>query len=356
MSGPRIGILTFHKCINYGSYWQARCLAEGLSANGEAKVELLDHHCPSVRRAELRCALEPTLPERTPREHRSAYKSKTRTFENAFASMPLSAPFSLYDGSAAGAFDAVVVGSDEVWNLAHPWYGHKPLFWGEGIATDRLISYAASFGNYDADRGLDDFWIHKLADFSAISVRDDNSSRIVERALGRKPTLVLDPCLQFADRIPRVATHEERPYALLYGHGFPDWLGPMAQRWAREQGLVLRSIGYGNDFADEEWIEAGPLEFAGAMAGAAAVITNFFHGCVFALAMDKPFVACVTPYRLNKVRDLTAKLGAERHLLRDEPTEAAFAAILAAPPSEQIHRRIVELRGQSQAFLDAAIG
>ena len=24
----RIGVLTFHRCINYGSYWQARCLVE----------------------------------------------------------------------------------------------------------------------------------------------------------------------------------------------------------------------------------------------------------------------------------------------------------------------------------------
>jgi hypothetical protein len=355
MSGPRLGILTFHKCINYGSYWQARCLAEGLAA-GEARVEVLDHHCPSVRRAELRCALEPTLPEPTPREHRSAYKAKVRTFDEAFAAMPQSAPFSLHDGTQARSYDAVVVGSDEVWNLAHPWYGYKPLFWGEGLAADRLISYAASFGNYDADRGLDDFWADKLADFAAISVRDDNSRRIVERALGRKPALVLDPCLQFADRIPRFLGHEEQPYALLYGHGFPDWLAPMAQRWAREQGLVLRSIGYGNDVADAEWIEAGPLDFAKAMAGATAVITNFFHGCVFALAMDKPFVACVTPYRLNKVRDLTAKLGAERHLLREAPSEAAFAGLLAEPPSEQVHRRIVDLRGQSQEFLDDALG
>jgi polysaccharide pyruvyl transferase WcaK-like protein len=197
--------------------------------------------------------------------------------------------------------------------------------------------------------------VEKLGRFDAISVRDDNSSRIVEAALGRKPTLVLDPCLQFADRIPRVSAQDDQPYALLYGHGFPDWLGPVAQRWAREQGLVLRSIGYGNAFADEEWIEAGPLDFAGAMAGAAAVITNFFHGCVFALAMDKPFVACVTPYRLNKVRDLTAKLGAERHLLHEEPSDAEFAALLAEPPREQVHSRITDLRRQSQAFLDAAL-
>ncbi len=31
MASPlRVGVLTFHRCINYGSYWQARCLVEGL--------------------------------------------------------------------------------------------------------------------------------------------------------------------------------------------------------------------------------------------------------------------------------------------------------------------------------------
>ena len=354
MSGPRIGILTFHKCINYGSYWQARCLAEGL-AGGGAQVELLDHHCPGVRRAELRCALQPTLPEPTPPEHRSAYKAKARAFETAFAGLPLSPSFSLHDASGLPAYDAVVVGSDEVWNLAHPWYSHKPLFYGEGLKTDRLLSYAASFGNYDADRGLDDYWSDKLARFTAVSVRDDNSRAIVEGALGKTPPLVLDPCLQFAGSIPRDDSKGEEPYALLYGHGFPAWLGPLAQRWARERGLRLRSIGYGNPYADEEWIDAGPLDFARAMNGAAAVITNFFHGCVFALAMNKPFVACVTPYRLNKVRDLTAKLGAQRHLLREAPTDDHFAALLAEPPSEAVQRRIAELRQTSQAYLDAAL-
>lgn len=355
MSGPRIGILTFHKCINYGSYWQARCLAEGVAA-GDATVELLDHHCPDVRRAELRCALQPTLPEPTPGEHRSAYKAKARAFEQAFAAMPLSRPFSLHDASTLPPYDAVVIGSDEVWNLAHPWYSHKPLFYGEGIRANRLLSYAASFGNYDSSRGLDDFWSGKLAKFTAISVRDDNSRTIIEEALGDTPPLVLDPCLQFADKIPREPeAGGESPYALLYGHGFPDWLGPMAQRWAAERGLKLRSIGYGNPYADEEWIDAGPIDFARAMAGAQAVITNFFHGCVFALAMNKPFVACVTPYRLNKVRDLTAKLDAGRHLLREAPAAAHFAAVLAEPPSEAVHRRIAELRGQSQAFLDTAL-
>jgi hypothetical protein len=354
MGSPAIGILTFHRCINYGSYWQARCLAEGLEERG-ARVELLDHDCPDVRRAEYRCALRPTLPDPTPVEHRAAYKAKARAFDPVFEALPMSRRFSLHDAGTLPAYDAVVVGSDEVWNLAHPWYSHKPLFYGEGLKTGRLISYAASFGNYDAERGLDDFWTGKLARFSAVSVRDDNSRSLVAGALGEEPELVLDPCLQFADRIPREAAEGERPYALVYGHGFPDWLGPVARAWARSRGLRLLSVGYGCAFADEERIEEGPLGFARLVAGAEAVITNFFHGCIFALVMGKPFVVTPTPYRLNKVRDLTAKLSADRHLLREATDVEQFAKVLDSRPGPEVERRIVELRGSSRAYLDAAL-
>lgn len=354
MAGADIGILTFHRCINYGSYWQARCLAEGLAASG-ASVELLDHDCPEVRRAELRCALQPTLPEPTSRSHRTAYKAKTRIFEDAFERLPQSPRFSLHDAAALDRYDAIVVGSDEVWNLAHPWYNHKPLFYGEGLKTDRLLSYAASFGNYDAESGLDEFWTERLARFSAVSVRDFNSQALVGQALGKEPPIVLDPCLQFADRIVSEPAAEPGPYALVYGHGFPGWLGPVARAWAVIEGLRLISVGYGCSFADEERIEAGPLEFAGLVSGAAAVITNFFHGCVFALAMSKPFVATPTPYRLTKVRDLLTKLDADRHLLRDVAEREDFAALLAEPPEVRVRQRIHDLRRSSQAYLDAAL-
>jgi hypothetical protein len=242
-----------------------------------------------------------------------------------------------------------------VWNLAHPWYSHKPLFYGEGLRADRLLSYAASFGNYDAAEGLDSFWSDKLSRFSAVSVRDYNSRSLVLQALGQEPALVLDPCLQFSEVIPRESGEEERPYALVYGHGFPDWLGPVARDWAASRGLKLLSVGYGCAFADEERIEAGPLDFASLVAGAEAVITNFFHGCVFALVMGKPFAVTPTPYRLNKVRDLTAKLSADRHLLQGATDGESFAALLDSQPGEDVKRRIAELRRSSGAWLDAAL-
>src|SRR5437868_12260896 len=90
------GVLTFHRCINYGSYWQARCLVEALRARGH-DAELLDHDCRCVRRAEAKCALQPKLPERTPRRELPQYRSKTRKFIDAIAALPRSRRFSLHE-------------------------------------------------------------------------------------------------------------------------------------------------------------------------------------------------------------------------------------------------------------------
>ena len=73
----KVGVLTFHRCINYGSYWQARALVEGLRARGH-DAELLDHDCPRVRYAELRCAFQPLLPRRSPRSDFPEYAAKAR--------------------------------------------------------------------------------------------------------------------------------------------------------------------------------------------------------------------------------------------------------------------------------------
>jgi len=350
----RVGVLTFHRCINYGSYWQARCLVEGLRARGY-DAELLDHECDAVTRAEWRCAFQPALPERTPRSDFAHYKAKGRKFVQAFEELPRSPGFPLHAPEAAGDYDAIVVGSDEVWNFRHPWYGSKPIFFGSGLSTPRLISYAASFGNHDAADGIHPEWAAELRRFSHISIRDENSRQLIRGALGCDPELVLDPCLQFPGAIVREAPPGEAPYALVYGHGLPRWLQEATRRWSRRTGIRLVSIGYGNDFADEQRIAAGPEEFADAVAGASAVITNFFHGCVFALVNNKPFVSAPSAYRFNKVRDLAASLGAERRLVEEGTSDESFDALLAEPAGPGVTRAIAALRVRSDRYLDAAL-
>jgi len=353
MSHPqKVGVLTFHRCINYGSYWQARCLVEGLRARGLDAV-VLEHRSPRVDRAEWTCALRPLAPAPTPRSDRPLYAAKTRKFFQAFEDLPPSAPFDLEDPSAMEPFDIVVVGSDEVWNQRHPWYGGYPLFFGEGVNACRLIAYAASFGNQDADHGLEPAWADRLRRFEAIGVRDENSRRLVREALGCVPALVLDPCLQFEAVCRRPA--EPGDQAIVYGHSFPEPFKQAVRAWADSRGIRLVSLGYGADWTHTQWIDAGPEDFAQAMGTARAVITNFFHGCVFALANAKPFVCVQSDYRANKVTALTASLGLQARLVSAADPQACIAEALDTPVAAEALQRIETLRQRSRAYLDHAL-
>jgi hypothetical protein len=348
-----IGVLTFHKCINYGSYWQARCLVEALKARGH-EAELLDHDCRCVRRAEMHCALQPKLPQRTRGNELKLYAEKTRRFVEAIARLPLSRRFSLHEPEQARCYDAVVIGSDEVWNFRHPWYGSKPIFFGDGLRAGRLVSYAASFGNHSAWDGMHPAWARRLSRFAALSVRDANSWHLVRGATRREPELVLDPCLLFPQPAQSEPADESSPYAVVYGHGFPKWLKTLAQRWSLRTGVRLVSLGYANDFTDEQRIAAGPIEFARTMGGARAVITNFFHGCVFALINGKPWATAPSDYRSIKIPDLAAAIGADARLVDEQARDAAFAELLETPLQPQVSERIASLRARSEAYLDAA--
>jgi hypothetical protein len=353
-SSRKIGVLTFHRSINYGSYWQARCLVEGLRARGY-DAELLDHDCECVRRAELSCALQPELPRRTPRRYLRSYAAKTRKFMDAIASLPRSRRFSLHEPEKADEYDAIIVGSDEVWNFRHPWYGSKPIFFGDRLKADRLVSYAASFGNYSAWDGIHPDWAGKLDRFSELSVRDENSWHLVRGGTGREAALVLDPCLQFGEvSIPQENGSAAR-HAVVYGYGFPAWLRRKTRAWAEKRGLKLLSIGYLNDWTDEQLVTAGPSEFAEVMAGAEAIVTNFFHGCVFALLHGKPWVSFPSDYRSIKIPDLLATVGDPSRLIDSGTPAARISELLETPLQPPVASKIEELRARSEAYLNAAL-
>lgn len=348
----KIGVLTFHRCYNFGSYWQARCLVEGLRALGH-DAELMDHDDPRVARREIDCLLQPTLPERSAPTDLPLYKRKGRAFERAWQDLPLSPRFPLERPDEAPRYDAVVVGSDEVWNFRHPWYGGNPTFFGDRIDA-RLISYAASIGNHDAADGIDQEYAERLRRFDCVAVRDQNSAALVEAALGVQPALVLDPCLQFPEVIPQDAEHHGR--LVVYGHSFPDWFATALRRWSERTGVPLLSLGYRNDFADEQRIDVGPEQFAEIMAGASAVVTSFFHGCVFALVNRRPLVTAPSEYRFNKVRDLMALIGGEDRVLTPDWPADRLDAALSSPLPDAVYDRIAELRLRSAEYLRAALG
>lgn len=345
-----VGVLTFHRCINYGSYWQARCLVEGLRSKGMMAV-LLEHRSDRVDRAEWRCALQPAPPTLTCTADRHLYGSKIRKFFAASASLPLSSPFPLENPAEMQNYELVIVGSDEVWNLEHPWYGNVPLFFGEGLRARRIASYAASFGSFTSPDRLAKGWGDKLRRLDRIAVRDLNSQRLIQATLGVDPELVLDPCLQFPKIVQSLGSDPmNEPYLAIYGHSFPDWFKRNVRRSARNMRYRLVSIGYRNDWADEQRIDVGPEAFARLVAGATAVATNFFHGCIFSLINEKPFVCALSNYRFNKVQDLTQMLDARGRVVTEATPQSYYRDLISGPLEAEIAGRIAILRNNSNRY------
>jgi len=355
MKGYKIGVLTFHRCINYGSYWQARCLVDALQSRGY-DAEILDHHCSRVNIAEWKCALNPVQPLKVSVADKAQYKKKVQKFFKCFESLPLSERFHLRNTNDMNSYDMVVVGSDEVWNLFHPWYGKQSLFYGEGIKADKIISYAASFGNYPAIWGLPEEWSSKLLNFDAVSVRDENSYYLVKNSVGVEPEIVLDPCLQFPLASENLDLQFPPNFIAVYGHNFSRYFITKVRQHAKQRKLRLISIGYRNDWADEQWLDADPHEFARFMNSASAVVTNFFHGCVFSLLYQKPFVCETSPYRNNKLYGLMKLVGGEAHLMNENSLLSAYEECLSNNFSEGIFNQIELLRQSSNTYLDRALG
>lgn len=350
----KIGILTFHRCINYGSYWQTRCLAGGIQSRGH-DVKIMNHQSRKIDIAEWKCALQPVLPTPIPKSDSILYRQKIEKFLDAFNNLPLTNPFQLENPEEIEDFDLVIIGSDEVWNLNHPWYANCPLFYGEGIRSGKLISYAASFGNFDPSIQLNQIWIKRLHNFDKISVRDDNSKLIIQNTLGFEPEVVLDPCIQFPIE-NEVHLHQnfKRPYAAVYGHNFSNLFVRAIKEWADEKKITLISIGYRNNWADEQWISADPNEFPEFFSQSEAVITNFFHGCIFALINEKPFVCETSSYRSNKVEDLLSKLEIQNRLIKSS-AHIDYDFLLSKPLEKKIQQKITLLRHLSNNWLDHAL-
>ena len=80
-------------------------------------------------------------------------------------------------------FDAIIVGSDEVWN-----YGDHKSFnaikFGQGLACKKLISYAPSIGNSDLNN-IPHIVSDGLKRFNHLSARDVNTKLLAEKVTGR---------------------------------------------------------------------------------------------------------------------------------------------------------------------------
>lgn len=150
----KVGIMSMQRIANYGSFLQAYALKQLIEELG-CKVEFVDYHVgePVVKDGadsgnkyvrKLKKGLE-TFQYQAPLSHKLAFIQYKRTFADKY--MPL---LGITDEMNYNpTLDCLVIGSDEVFNCIqkNSNVGFSTELFGKDNHADRLITYAASFGN-----------------------------------------------------------------------------------------------------------------------------------------------------------------------------------------------------------------
>ena len=212
-------------------------------------------------------------------------------------------------------YDLVVIGSDEVFNFnQHAAYGFTTQLYGDVKNAKKVVSYAGSFGTTTKEVvdkfGVRDILANAMGKMSAISVRDDNSFKVVKRLLGKEPCYNVDPVLMFD--YPQYANEpKEKDYIIVYS--YPNRIKgkdeiEAIKRFAKEKGEKLISICFYFPWCDETVIPH-PFEVLGYMKKASYIITDTFHGCVMSIKFNKQFVALVRDSNRQKMSSLLEQFG-----------------------------------------------
>lgn len=314
----KIGILTFHEVFNPGAFLQAYATQELLTRMGH-DAEIINYNNPVHRYHLFQHVLKQGW--RLPLRLKQVADAFVRdlAFEKARRlHLKRSILFETREDIAKTHYDAVLVGADIVWNFKSKNLGMDPVYFGEGLNTDRLIAFAPSCGACTVDDIIPEYVSKGLERFNSISARDPNTAQIAERACGRRPEVICDPTFHIIDQIQDFP-HEDprRDFILVYllpGHTSEGLIQQVLELKA-QTGLPVYAVLYRQKWADKNIIHCGPFEWLDLIRNATFVITNTFHGTIFSILTKANFVLEYNELIKSKTNRMVSGAGLDARVL-----------------------------------------
>lgn len=293
----KIGIVTQPLLNNYGGIIQNYALQKVLKSLGHEAVTFDCRYKPIPWWIYL-CSWLKTLfcffvpDKRRPFAKITPVEKRRECFED-FVSRNISKTKPLtslsHNLELANQFDAIVVGSDQVWRPKYAPDIDEAFLGFLKNDSIRRVAYAASFGvdewEYTAKQTKECSALAKK--FKVISVREESGVDLCKKNLDVDATWVLDPTLllqkedylMICENVPV----SSKPYLAAYVLNMNDSIRKECEQTATEKGLELKV------FSADAQASLSVPEWLAMFRDASYVVTDSFHGTAFSIIFGKDF-------------------------------------------------------------------
>ncbi|MEK4909402.1 polysaccharide pyruvyl transferase family protein [Niallia sp. FSL M8-0099] len=188
-------------------------------------------------------------------------------------------------------YDYFITGSDQVWN---PNYR-------KGSAIDFLtfapkhkrIAYAPSFGVSELPEEYSELYKNFLASMYKLSVREEAGAEIIKKLTNRDAEVLIDPTLMLSKE-KWISISKNSLSGVENGYILTYFLGNIS----KERKSYIKKIAMKNNLKIINLLDikniaayiAGPDEFIGYINSASLICTDSFHGAVFSILLERPFI------------------------------------------------------------------
>ena len=200
-------------------------------------------------------------------------------------------------------FDAIIVGSDQVWRKAYN-DDRKPNFFLNFITDKKIkkIAYAASFGldTWDYSNKETETYSALLKRFDAVSVREDSGIKLCKQYMGVQANLAIDPTLLLNKKdylaLVDIENEPKSKGELLFYLLSPN-TDKLQMVETISSTLKLQAFSVNRNSNDinlpiSDLIFPSVTSWLKGFQDAQFVVTDSFHGSVFSILFNIPFLVC----------------------------------------------------------------
>jgi hypothetical protein len=156
-----------------------------------------------------------------------------------------------------------------------------------------------------------------LKTFDDISVRDNNSKRIVEKLVKSNVNVVLDPVFLYDFR-SEIRAPLFKDYILVYSSKLKVEELKIVKELSKLKKKKVISVGYRNEGCDINIPSVSPFEWLGFIKNSDFVFTSMYHGILFSVKFNKQFLVFYSKYRSNKIIDFLSQTNLNNRLIKND--------------------------------------